>query len=313
MWRALAKAAGLFAFGRLPGGAKLYRRITREIMGTQATHVDKLKRVWPGYVRVWQDLCGVKLEGSTIWVHEAGWTPFSAFSTYLLTGRGGVLTNSSGHLLDRFLARAVNGALSCALPESLVPPARRLDIGRLCWAASTGEALDAIGCRRHEGVDSSRIPIDDESVDLVHSGGVLEHYAEPRLRAFLRECRRILRPGGVASHVFDHRDHLIHADGRWPFLTHLAWPRPAYQLLFGHELLFHNRLLPEQVKVIFQESGFQLLALRRMILPAGAYVSDAEVLGAHQGISRRFLSSAYRQASDLDLRTAAAHYLFKKM
>lgn len=54
MLRALAKGALLTAFGRLPGGPRFYRTLTRDVMATQATHVDKLKRVWPGYVEVWQ-------------------------------------------------------------------------------------------------------------------------------------------------------------------------------------------------------------------------------------------------------------------
>ena len=42
--KAALKASVLFAFGRAPGGARLYRYLTRIGMGTQATHVDKLAR-----------------------------------------------------------------------------------------------------------------------------------------------------------------------------------------------------------------------------------------------------------------------------
>jgi hypothetical protein len=45
MIRAIAKGAVLGVFGRLPGGPKLYRSITRDRLGTQAMHVDKLARV----------------------------------------------------------------------------------------------------------------------------------------------------------------------------------------------------------------------------------------------------------------------------
>src|SRR2546421_412739 len=140
MWRAVVKGAGLAAFGRAPGGARFYRRLTREWAGTQATHVDKLRRVWPRYVEVWQSRCGV---------------------------------------------------------------------------------------------ERAALPLSADSVDLCHSGGALEHYPPDALRAFLAECFRILRPGGVASHVFDHRDHLHHADRRWPFLAHLALPDAMYELLYG--------------------------------------------------------------------------------
>src|SRR5215218_702144 len=133
MIRAAAKGAMLGAFGRVPGGARFYRRLTREWMGTQGTHVDKLRRVWPGYLEVWRSRCGVELEGLDVWVHEGGWTPFAPLVNYLLTGKGGVLTNSEGRVLDRYLARAVNGALSAGLPAELIPRERRRQVEALRW------------------------------------------------------------------------------------------------------------------------------------------------------------------------------------
>jgi hypothetical protein len=48
--RAVAKGAVQLGFGRAPGGFAAYRALTRGRLGTAATHVDKLARVWPGYV-----------------------------------------------------------------------------------------------------------------------------------------------------------------------------------------------------------------------------------------------------------------------
>ena len=63
MLRAALKGGGLFVMGRVPGGPHLYRELTRNWMGTQATHVDKLQRVWPAYAEVWRTECGLELEG----------------------------------------------------------------------------------------------------------------------------------------------------------------------------------------------------------------------------------------------------------
>jgi hypothetical protein len=141
MIRAMSKGAMLFGFGRVPGGARFCRRLTREWMGTQGTHVDKLRRVWPGYLEVWRSRCGLELEGLDVWVHEAGWTPFAPLVNYLLTGKGGALTNSEGRVLDRYLARAVNGVLSVDLPETLVSAARRRPFGPLrTWRSHRARA-----------------------------------------------------------------------------------------------------------------------------------------------------------------------------
>ncbi|HEY3447608.1 MAG TPA: methyltransferase domain-containing protein [Myxococcales bacterium] len=311
MLRAMAKGAGLLACGRIPGGAGLYRRITRDWLGSQASHVDKLQRVLPGYAAVWRERCGVTLEAADVWVHEAGWTPFSGFAIYLLTGKGGVLTNGEVELHDRYLTKAVNGVLAARWPEGLVTNERRRRIEALRWEKGSHEALEAVGTRLIEEVRPGRIPLADASIDLVHSGGALEHLSPEELDRFLAESRRILRPGGVASHVFDHRDHLYHADKRWPFLAHQAWPDPVYRALFGHSLMFHSRLLPEEICRRFEAAGFERIVVRRLVMPEGRYATEEEVVRAKRGLPERLNAWRREPLSELDLRTAAAHYLFR--
>lgn len=313
MWRGLAKGALLSAFGRIPGGARAYRTLTREWMGTQITHVDKLRRVWPDYVRAWRSHTGLELEGADVWVHEGGWTPFPFFANYLVTGRAGVVTNHEGRLLDRYLAAAVNGAVSCELPDMPDMATRRAELEPLRWSATARDAVEAIGGRLLESIELGHILLDDGSVDLCHSAGTLEHHDLETIRVFLQECRRILRPGGVMSHVLDHRDHLHHADPDWDFLTHLRLSPRAYAVLCGHPLLYHNRLLPSQVAAMFEQAGFERIAVRRMLLPSRRYVdTEEEALAGDPGNERARIAACFRHASDADLRTAAAHYLYRK-
>lgn len=312
MWRGLAKWGLLTAFGRIPGGSRAYRTITRGWMGTQATHVEKLRRVWPGYVDVWRTLAGLDLRGADVWVHEGGWTPFPSLVNQLVTGRPGVVTNHEARLMDRYLAAAVDGVLACPIPGLDDAAERRAAIARLRDATDAWRAIVDLGGRLIEGVDLRALPLADSSVDLCHSGGALEHRDPATLQAFLLECRRILRPGAVMSHVIDHRDHLRHADPRWDFLSHLRWEPETYRLLLGQPLTYHNRLLPSEVAALFEAAGFEPVALRRMLLPSHEYVaSEAEALAGTAGIERRRLATPFRAATDADLRTAAAHYLFR--
>jgi SAM-dependent methyltransferase len=223
MLRAALKGALLFAFGRLPAGSRLYRELTRNVMGTQATHIDKLLRVWPGYVRVWTEPpCGLIMDGLDIWVHEAGWTPYALLANYLMTGSGGVATNTEARVLDRYLARAVNGALQTDWAPGLVPAARRQVVEALRWELDAAKAIAAVRGISLAMETPGRVPLASMSVDLCHSGGALEHYLPDALAAYFAECHRVLRPGGIASHVLDHRDHLFHADKGRAFLAHLA-------------------------------------------------------------------------------------------
>ncbi len=313
MWRAMAKGAAFAVVGNIPGGAHAYRVLTRELAGTQATHVDKLARVWPGYISVWRERCGLALERADVWVHEGGYTPFASLMTFLLTGRGGTVTNVEARVNDRYLSRAVDGVLGARVPVMPEHASRRLRIAACRWSPSAREALASIGATLHEHVTLDRpLPLPSDAFDLCHSGGALEHYRPDALRVFLAECYRSLRPGGLASHVFDHRDHLHHADPALPFLAHLALPDAAYEVLCGHALGYHSRLSPTEVQAMFSEAGFERVAVRRMTLPAGKYVEDAEVLAGRPGLARARLAAPFRGIAEIDLRTAAAHYVYRK-
>jgi len=308
--KGLAKGALHAGLGLRPGGVRLYRRVAWEHLGTQASHVHKLQRVLPGYRRAWRESCGLTLDGRDIWVHEAGGTPFWALAGWLLTGRPVQLSNIEARMLDRHLGRAVRCVLACELPGA--PQARRQLVSACRWLETSTEALQRMETTLHEPMDPSRVPLESESLDLCHSGGALEHLEPSLLEAFLAECFRVLRPGAVASHIFDHRDHLHHADRSLPFLAHLALPEPAYRLLRGNALGYHSRLNPARVSAAFERVGFERIALRRLVLPARKYAHDEVARLAQPGLPRWLLARRFREISELDLRTAAAHYLFRK-
>jgi len=82
--------------------------------------------------------------------------------------------------------------------------------------------------------------------------------------------------------------------------------------VYGHPLTYHNRLLPGEIERMFEKAGFERIAVRRMILPAQRYVADEELMQGTEGIARGRLAPRFQSATDADLRTAAAHYLYRK-
>jgi hypothetical protein len=309
--KAIAKGAVQLGFGRALGGVALYRALTRggHGLGTAASHVDKLARVWPGYVATWRRF-GIELEGRTLWLHDAGATPFLPFATFMLTGRGAVLTGDEA-MLPRYLDRARVGALDAAWPAGAVPDPRRRIIEGVRWL-SIDEALAAVAAVSQRGPSA----IGDGSIDLCHSGGALEHESPAELAAFLADQARALRPGGLSSHVYDHRDHLHHADNGLAFLAHLAWPESMYRAVLGHRLGYHARLAPAEVAAAFEHAGLERIAVRRLIYDARSgerrWVDDeVAALAGAPGIARSRLAPRFRDWSDGDLRTAAGHYLYR--
>ncbi len=62
----------------------------------------------------------------------------------------------------------------------------------------------------------------------------------------------------------------------------------------------------------FAAAGFEPIAVRRLILPARSYAEGEEVMQGEPGLTRRLLAPQFRDLSEADLRTAAAHYLYRK-
>lgn len=311
MLRALSHATTLWLIGQLPRGPRAYHALTCGLLGSQAFHPKKLAGVWPRYAEL-VAAHGQPMEGARVWVHEAGWTPFSALAAYLLSGRGATLTNGAHvRVLDRYVRASVEAALAMPLGDDARRRARREALAALGAERGARCLVDATGGTIFNAVAPTAVPLDDASIDLVHSGNALEHYPAATLRGFLAEQRRILRPGALASHVVDHRDHLCHVDPRWPTHAHLAWSDAVYGSLFGHPLLHHNRLSPTELRALFEGAGFEVLAVRR----AGegrVYVDDAHLADAPSGVPSWADGPRARSWSHLDQRTAYAHYLLRR-
>jgi SAM-dependent methyltransferase len=303
MKRALAKAAIQFGFGHLPGGPGLYRKLTREVLGTQAGFLTKMETRWRPYVGRWRD-AGLP-ERPDVWFHDTGWTPVMALLGWLEFGTGVTLTDHHAHMQAQHLSQSVDLALRLADG----PTDRRAALAPLRWAPLE-DALATVDATVHPACDA-RLPMADNSMDLCHSGGALEHYAPHALAEFLAECKRVVRPGGVVSHVVDHRDHLFHTDKNWPFHAHWALPEPLYRLGFGHALGYHNRLPPEAIIKAFEAAGLERVAVIRRFSDGSEGEAADLPPNAPVGLADRWVRGRWRSVSAADRRTYAAHYLFR--
>lgn len=117
-----------------------------------------------------------------------------------------------GNSYGRFLDAQERPVLRRWLPA--VPGARVLDLacgtGRLLEFASLGADASAemlavararAGGRELIQASATRLPLPDGSLDAIFSLHFFMHLGEPMLREVLRECHRVLRPGGTL--VFD--------------------------------------------------------------------------------------------------------------
>jgi SAM-dependent methyltransferase len=99
---------------------------------------------------------------------------------------------------------------------------RGLTIPDISNSETLDQVLDACNAQYlTKGLQSLR-SIADNSVDFVWSQAVLEHVRRADFAATMKELYRIMKPGGIASHSIDLKDHLggalnnlRYSDARW--------------------------------------------------------------------------------------------------
>jgi SAM-dependent methyltransferase len=105
--------------------------------------------------------------------------------------------------------------------------------------------------------DARRTDLADESVDCVTSTNTLEHIAPGDIRLILRECHRVLRPGGVVSFRIDYQDHYSYFDRRISAYNFLRYSDRSWRL-FNPPLHYQNRLRHRDHAEMLRSAGFTI-------------------------------------------------------
>lgn len=105
---------------------------------------------------------------------------------------------------------------------------------------------------------ASLATIPSASVDFLFSHAVLEHVRFREFIPLIAETRRIIKPGGVASHQIDFRDHLGGA------LNNLRFSQRQWESDFMASSGFYTNRIPwVNMKQIFEEQGFSAAVIKR--------------------------------------------------
>lgn len=108
-----------------------------------------------------------------------------------------------------------------------------------------------------EGLASFRA-LADHSIDFIFSQAVLEHVRLNEFLPLMMECRRVLRPGGIASHRVDLRDHLGGGLNNLRFSERLWESTP-----FAKSGFYTNRLRATPMVNLFRDAGFEVTVTER--------------------------------------------------
>jgi SAM-dependent methyltransferase len=153
------------------------------------------------------------------------------------------------------------------------------DASQLMQCRSVGDMLNMTHCAYREDGLTGLKAVRSGSLDMIFSQAVLEHVPRAEFGETLREMKRILKPGGIGSHVVDFKDHLgssLHnlrfADGLWE------------QTWFAKRSGFYtNRLRYSEVVAAFTDAGFAVETVARRVwnaapLPRARFAKQFQTL-----------------------------------
>lgn len=133
---------------------------------------------------------------------------------------------------------------------------------------------------------TTRLPVDDHSVDFHVSHVVLQHVRHEELAALLAEARRVLRPGGLFVHFIDTSDTCSHGDPSVPAVHFLRFSADEWRSIGGNRFNYQNRFRPSDYLEHFRRAGLQVMEVHtiidtrsRALLESGELPASTEFAG----------------------------------
>jgi SAM-dependent methyltransferase len=134
--------------------------------------------------------------------------------------------------------------------------------------------------------DMRQTRLDEGAVDYITATKVLSNIPLQDLRLIIRECYRILRPGGLMRVLSNYRDEYANFDKNISVYNFLQFSDKEWQR-YSTALLYQNRLRHCDYRSMFIEAGFEILD------DQAAYDDAAEALLRHLPLAKEFGSYSF--------------------
>lgn len=149
--------------------------------------------------------------------------------------------------------------------------------------------------------DCRHLPLGESSLDAVTSRSVLEHIPAPVIEDILKECLRVLKPGGLVCHFVDNSDHWEHGDKRISRVNFLRFSDGMFRLTHLNSLNYQNRLRHSEYVDMLRRCGFEILRDERNV--------DT---GAREALKTLSLAPRFRKFPPEDLAAMDSYLLARK-
>ena len=194
---------------------------------------------------------------ATFFQFGAGWTMAGPLAFHALGVNQQILVDIRRLIRPELINRTIHWLQTLDLSPQ---PVR---IPRESLASDVRQAVAELN--RQFGIDY-RAPLDaretglpSDSIDYVTSTNTLEHIPPEDIDGILKECRRILKPGGLMSFRVDYQDHYSYFDRTISAYNFLQFSDQDWGQ-FNPSLHFQNRLRHCDYLQMYQSAGFEVVA-----------------------------------------------------
>lgn len=261
--RWLAKAALQRSLGALPQGERLnyvfQRRVLRSLPAGDAALRRKFSRALQHLGVYREHGPGVGPAEACFYEFGAGWD-LAVPLAYAMLGVGrqvlvDIRPSARLELVNDSIAsfERLRAELEAEAGRELRPPGGPV--------LALKELEPRFGIRYLAPCDARDTGLPAGSIELVTSTDTCEHIPEADLAAIFRECRRLLRPGGVFSCRIDLQDHYAYFDPGLSRYNFLRFSDRAWRLV-NSPLHYQNRLRSPDYMRLVREAGFEILVER---------------------------------------------------
>ncbi len=300
-WWVNAAIQGTLA--RIPGGDTL-RIFLRERFG-ELRHLERSSRFENARVllsKACQSLGGI--EERRVVELGTGWIPVVPLA-FLLCGAHlktfDIVKLVRPRYIRRMLKEMQHHLTDYASAANIDPADIQRRFQRIEHLDDFEEIARDLGGAYHAPCDTARLPLSDESVDLVVSNLVLQCVPQDVLAGLLKEIERILKPDGVAVHRMSLNDEYAREDPHRNHLEYLRYSETTWNRWFNHKMKHLNRLRCSQFRERFRQSGMEIIDENRLI--------DRESIPFLKGIP---LAEPFRHLDWDDLATVTYEVVLRK-
>jgi SAM-dependent methyltransferase len=249
-WR--SKAAVQKVLSAVPGGARINFELQRRTGGLPLSDAKLLesRALCEHHRRVLEKHGDVELRSGAFYEFGAGW---DMHIPLLLASLG------AGPQVVVDIRRLLRADLACDIarrlhdlepsPDPWDPPPPLGDLEDLL----TGARIRYVA-----PLDARCTGFPAASFDYVTSTNTMEHIPPDDIERILRECRRILRPGGVMSFQIDYQDHYSYFDRSISVYNFLRYDDRTWRWI-NSGLHYQNRLRHRDHTEIIERSGFEIV------------------------------------------------------